>query len=363
MKATVLALEQYNQPLVRREVEIPALAKGQVLVKLTAAGVCGSDVHMWKGEDSRLRLPMVLGHEGVGIVAALGGPKLTIDGKELHEGDPVIWNRGVSCGECYYCKVLKETSFCPRRKVVGINLSLNDPPYLNGCFADHIILAEGTDFYLIPPGIDPAVLVTASCSGATAAHAFDLVRPEPGETVVIIGPGPLGLFAVALAKAYGAGQVVLTGGSQSRLGLGKVFGADLVLDRNKLSAAERRELIFEITGGRGADMIVETSGTAAGLEEAIGLTRMGGSVLSVGASQPGGTFLFDGFEDLTRRNLRLQGVWVSDARHFDRAVRLVLNNPDLFAKMVTHRFRLSQANEALAAVDRREAVKAILLPD
>lgn len=363
MKARVYVLEQFNQPLVEREIEIPQLLPGQVLVRLKASGVCGSDVHMWKGEDSRTRFPMILGHEGVGEVAAIGGCKCSVDGSQLQEGDLVFWNRGVSCGTCYYCTVLKEPSFCPHRKVPGINVTMSEPPYLNGCYADYIILDSGTNILKVTQSIDPAVLVAASCSGATAAHGFDLVRPNLGETVVIFGPGPIGLFSAAYARRYGSSEIILIGGSQGRLEMGSLFGATTLLNRKALSETERLEKVMELTAGRGADLVIEAAGSGSALKEGITMTRMGGTVLSIGLSQPGGTFEFDGFKDLTRRNLRLQGVWVSDTRHASQSMNLVLENPDLFARLVTHRFPLSEVNQALKVMDSREAIKAVLLPN
>jgi threonine dehydrogenase-like Zn-dependent dehydrogenase len=363
LKATVYLLEEYHQPLRRQEVEIPALGRGQALVRLSASGVCGSDLHMFKGEDPRLRLPMILGHEGVGIIAGLNGTKRAVNGESLHEGDLIIWNRGISCGECYSCQVLHEPALCEARVVPGINCSADEAPYLNGCYADYIILPEKTDIFKIEVAVDPAVLVSASCSGATAAHGFALSRPEPGDTVAVIGPGPLGLYAVAFARSYGAGQVILSGGSEPRLRLGREFGATAVLNRNQGSAADRMEQIMALTSGRGVDLAIEASGSAAGLQEAIAITRRGGTVLSIGMSQPAGEIPFDGYQSLTRRNLRLQGVWVSDTSHVYRAMRMVLENPALFAKLVTHRFPLSQANEALQTLDRKEAVKAVLIPE
>lgn len=363
MKATVYLLEEYQKPLVRREVEIPSLTQGQVLVRLAASGVCGSDLHMFKGEDPRLRLPMILGHEGVGIIVELKGEKRTVNGEVLHEGDTIIWNRGVSCGECFSCQVLKEPSLCSRRVVPGINCSSNEAPFLNGCYADYTILSEKTDIFKVSTMIDPAVLVAASCSGATAAHGFALSRPEPGDTVAVIGPGPLGLFAVAFAKSYGATQVILSGGSEQRLAMGREFGATTVLNRNRQTAEARMEQIMDLTAGRGVDLVVEASGSVAGLREAIGIARMGGTVLSIGMSQPAGVFPFDGYHDLTRRNLRLQGVWVSDTAHVYRAMRMVMEKPELFAKLVTHRFPLSRVNEALQTMERKEAIKTVLIPE
>ncbi|APC08997.1 zinc-binding dehydrogenase [Neomoorella thermoacetica] len=362
MKALAYILEAFKEPLAAREIVIPDLEPGQVLVKISAAGVCGSDLHIWKGEDPRSRLPMILGHEGVGKIAALKGKKLTVEGEELKEGDLIFWNRGVSCGHCYYCAVLKEPSLCHNRIVQGINIPCTHAPYLNGCYAEYIVLQANTDIFLVPAGIDPAVLVAASCSGATAAHGFDMIRPEPGEVVAIIGPGPLGLFAVAFARAYGASTVILIGGSPARLEMGRQFGGTVILNRHEISKEKRWQIIRDLTHGRGVDLVVEAAGSAPALQEALEIVRPGGNVLSIGFSQPGGTFAFDGFQHLVQKNIRLQGVWVSDTRHVYRAMAMILAQPELFARMITHRFPLARVDEALEVMDRKEAVKAVLIP-
>lgn len=363
MKATVYLLEEYLKPLVEKEIEIPDLTQGQVLVRLSASGVCGSDLHMIKGEDPRLRLPMILGHEGVGTIVEIKGNKQTVNGETLQVGDRIIWNRGIACGDCFACQVLKEPAYCSQRVTPGINCSFNEVPFLNGCYADYIILPEKTDIFKIESPIDPSVLVAASCSGATAAHGFALCRPDLGDTVAVIGPGPVGLFAVAFAKSYGASQIILSGGSENRLQMGLEFGATVILNRNQQSEEERFQKIMDLTSGQGVDMVVEASGSVAGLREAIKIARIGGTVLSIGMSQPAGVFPFDGYHDLTKRNLRLQGVWVSDTSHVYRAIRMVLDKPELFAKMITHRFPLSQVNEAIQTIERKETVKTVLISD
>jgi threonine dehydrogenase-like Zn-dependent dehydrogenase len=180
--------------------------------------------------------------------------------------------------------------------------------------------------------------------------------------VVVIGPGPLGLFAVAFARAYGATTVIVSGGSKTRLKMGQQFGATVTLDRHEVQDKERRQVILDLTHGRGADLVVEAAGNAAALLEAITLVRPGGSVLSMGFGQPGGTFAFDGYRHLARRNIRLQGVWVSDTRHVYRAMAMILAQPELFARMITHRFPLARVNEALEVMACKEAVKAVLMP-
>jgi len=211
VKAKAAVLEQFDTPLAIREFEVQPLAAGEALIKITAAGVCGSDVHMWHGNDPRTPLPIILGHEGVGEIADLGGERLDLLGRPLRPGDKVMWERGAMCGHCYYCVVRKQPSLCPHRKTYGISFSCAEPPHLRGCYAEYLHLQSTAHFLRIDDDIDPAVLVAASCSGATAAHAIELSRIRPGDAVLVVGPGPLGLFAVAMALKAGASRVDVVG--------------------------------------------------------------------------------------------------------------------------------------------------------
>jgi threonine dehydrogenase-like Zn-dependent dehydrogenase len=341
---------------------VPPLSEGQVLVKIAAAGVCGSDVHMWKGEDARTPLPIILGHEGVGTVVEVRCDKKTVMGETLSSGDLVLWNRGVVCHGCYYCAVLNEPSLCQSRKVYGINVPSSQPPHLSGCYAEYIVLTAGTDIFKLDASIDPAIMVSASCSGATVAHAFDLHAPQMGDTVLVQGPGPLGLYAVAFARRLGASQVIVIGGTASRLAICREFGASLTLNRRETTPEERREAILAATGGRGADMVIEAVGDPSAVHEGLKLARSGGAYVSIGFSQPPGLSNVDFFQEVVRKNLKIQGVWVSATRHTYQAMGLVAQNRDLFAKMITHRFALDQADAALTAMGTHTALKAVLVP-
>lgn len=360
--ARAAVLEEFNAPLSPREVAAPALRPGDVLVRILAAGVCGSDVHMWKGMDPRTPLPITLGHEGVGRIVDLGGPRQTVDGEELKPGDAVIWNRGVVCGRCYWCTVARTPALCPNRKAYGIHYSFEHGSHLNGCYADHLLLHPNTDILRAPEGIAPEVLVAASCSGATTAHAFELCPCRQGDTVVILGVGPIGAFAAAFAAASGAARIAVIGGTPSRLELCRRLGATDLLDRTATTRAERREAVLEMTSGRGADLVIEAAGTTDAFDEGLGLARAGGAYAVAGIAEPRDSIPFDVFHNLTRRNLHLQGVWVSDTRHLRQAVSLVARQPSQFAAMVTHRFALAEATEALRTVESRAAMKAVIIP-
>lgn len=356
-----MVLEAFNRPLVKRDLTVDLLG-GEAVVRLAAAGVCGSDVHMQRGEDPRTPLPLILGHEGVGYLEVVPEGLRDVAGRALAEGDLVLWNRGVSCGHCYFCAVKRTPSLCPHRKVYGINVTSGRYPHLNGCYAERIVLSPGTDFVKVDSEriSDPAVLVAAACSGATMAHGFELARPELGDVVVVQGPGPLGLFAVAFALRHGASKVVAIGGSEVRLRMADRFGA-ATLNRRTTTEEERREFIQSLTAGRGADLVVEAAGSPEAVAEGLRLVRRGGTYLSVGIAVPAGTVPVDPFQ-LNLQNIRFQGVWVSDTRHVAEAADLVTAQPEVFSQLVTHRFPLGEANAALQAMAGRECVKAVLVP-
>jgi len=361
MKSRAMVLEAFGEPLVMREFEAPPLESGQLLVRMDAAGVCGSDIHIRKGGDPRTPLPIIPGHEGVGTVVDMAGDRFTVDGGTIASGDRIIWNRGVTCGACWFCRVAKEPYLCPHRLVYGINLSCSDPPYLNGCYAEHLVLRAGTDIFAVGGDIDPAVLVSASCSGATVAHAFDEIGGGlAGTTVVVQGPGPLGAWAVAFARRLGAERIFVIGGSAERLSVCRAFGATDILDRHASSPDERKEAVLEATAGRGADYAVEAVGRPGAAGEGIRLLRKGGTYLSIGYSQPAGSETIDFYRDIVSKNVRVRGVWVSDAKHLRDAVSLATAEPALFARLVTHRFDLGDADEALDVMADRKALKAVL---
>lgn len=343
-------------------IDIPPLAAGQVLVQVEAAGVCGSDVHMWHGRDPRTPLPIILGHEGVGRIVDSAGPKLDIYGHPLRPGDRILWERGVTCGQCHACTVLHEPSLCSQRWVYGIYRSLSVPPHLNGCYASHIILDARTPITSLSEQDDPALYVAASCSGATAAHGFDLAPAQIGDTVVVLGPGPVGAFSAALARAGGAEEVIVIGGTPARLDLCRRLGATRSVDRHTTTPEARLQLVRDLTHGRGADLVIEASGSISAAQEGLALLRHGGTLSLVGFGTPVGDMALAPFESIVRKNVRIQGVWVSDTRHMVRAISLVRQRAEAFSALVTHRYPLSQANLALQAVDQRDAMKVVLLP-
>ena len=136
MNTSAAVVHEFGEPPRVQTVDLPALAPGGALVRIAAAGVCGSDVHMWRGHDPRIRLPLVLGHEGVGIVEQVEGDAADILDRRLSPGDVIIWDRGITCGRCYSCAVRHQPFLCPHRQVYGITRQ--------GCYATHLVLDPAT---------------------------------------------------------------------------------------------------------------------------------------------------------------------------------------------------------------------------
>ncbi len=363
MKAAVLtafkaALELIDYPK-------PDIGDGEVLIRMTAAGICGSDVHTWMGEDPRNNLPMIMGHEGVGVIEEIGGsaPKLDLYGRELKVGDPVIWDRSNVCGKCYFCAVKQLPNMCVNRWVYGIHRGCAEPPHLNGCYADHILLIRDTKIISLADWdhLDPATLVSAGCSGATSANAIELADIKVGDNVLVQGAGPLGLYLVGYARARGAENVIVIEGVQARMDLAKRLGANITLDFTSTTPEERREAVMAATHGFGVDAGFEAIGRPEPALEGIDLVRRGGTYVSVGTAVPMGTIPIDFYHQIVLKQLRLQGAWTNDTRHITQALQMVKQHPQVFADMITHRYPLEQANEALQSMARKKAIKTAIV--
>jgi len=225
-----------------------------------------------------------------------------------------------------------------------------------------IVLRAGTEIIKLPPEAEPIGLVAATCSGATAAHAVELCDLQPADVVVVIGPGPLGLYAAALAFARGADQVVMIGTPRSgrRLALAETMGC-IPLSTGDTDLADRQELVRGLTRGFGAAAVLDCAGTAATIRESLELVASGGTVAIPGLATPLPDFCFDPYV-LARRQVRLQGVWTSNVRHLHQALMLAHSGRYPLDALVTHVLPLAEANEGLRLLREKQAIKVVLAP-
>jgi len=362
IKAAVLT--QFGQPLEIRQFPSPTtLGPGEALVDVEMAGICGTDVHLWKGELP-VPLPLILGHEAVGRIRALG-PGLDRDwtGQPLKPGDRVTWASSVVCGECYYCRVKLQPTRCVARKAYGISYSAADPPHLRGGYAQQIHLRAGTAIFRLPEDLPVEAVVGAGCGLATAVHGLERCPVRWGETVVVQGTGPVGLATIALARISGAARIIALGGPAHRLRLAQAFGADLTIDVSSVAAPERQQLVLEATGGYGADLAVECVGRPEAVREGWELVRDGGRYLVLGQYANAGETLLNPHW-ITRKQLEIRGSWGFEPRHVYQALALLRDRQwqEKFASEITHRYPLVQANEALDTARNWAGGKVVLLP-
>lgn len=270
MKA--LVLEEYKK-LVVREVPRPALrTEDDVIVRVRAAAICGSDVHGWDGSTGRRKPPLIMGHEAAGEIVETG---TTV--KRFRVGDRVTFDSTEWCGKCWHC-LRGEVNLCEDRRVLGV--SPGDWKR-DGAFAEYIVLPERILFAL-PSGID-FVRAALAEPCAVAAHAVTITPPLRGEAVAVVGTGLIGLLLVSILKAEGAREIVALDTQADRRAAALAFGATRALD-----PADPAMLgaLRELTGGRGVDRAFEAVGATAPVRTAIAATRKAGSVTLIGNASP-----------------------------------------------------------------------------
>src|ERR687887_2504303 len=231
MQGRVAVLREYGGEFVLREYPVPEVEPGAILVKLTRAGVCGSDLHIWRGEmkDVYGALPrdLTFGHEMCGRVERLGaGVRVDAAGQPLREGDRVTFLYFFPCGRCRVC-LRDEMGSCPRKG--RPNRVAGTAPYFNNAYGDYYYLRPGGWIFRIPDEVSDDVATPANCALAQVIYGLHRAGLRAGDTAVIQGAGGLGLNAVAVARDMGADRVIVLDRVPARLELARAFGADHAL--------------------------------------------------------------------------------------------------------------------------------------
>lgn len=348
-----------GDPLVTRQYPLLPPSVGVARLRLVNSGICGTDLHILHG---RLAFagPMILGHEFIGRVDALGSvPALDGMGRPLNEGDAAIACVAIPCGNCMSCR-REEQASCMNFGVTYVQ----DPdiaPHFFGGYGDYLF-SPLNNLLAIPAGISLDAVSAFPCAGPTIIRACSYGGElEPGELVVVQGTGALGLFAIAWAVA--AGCVVLAIGSSSahRTKLAKDFGARMVLDYRSIPVTERAKIIKalanELGRGDGADVVIEASGVPTAIPEGIDLLRTRGRYLIPGQYSASGEIAINP-ELITFRALRLIGSGQYTLADVATYLDFLAGNSELqakFAATITHRFSIEQANAAMEMADSGEA--------
>ncbi|MGH7467089.1 MAG: zinc-binding dehydrogenase [Longimicrobiales bacterium] len=345
-----------------REYAEPVLEPDSALLAVELSEVCGTDVHLRDGRLSGVPYPLIPGHVTVGHLEQIRGSLLDVNGQRLKEGDHITFlDVHRTCNACWYCLVAKASTRCPQRKVYGITYGAND--VLAGGWAEKVYLKPATR--CLPLGNASAErFMAGGCALPTSLHAIERAEVRIGDSILVLGSGPVGLAAVILARLSGASQVLCIGAPSVRLTAAHQVGAAHTLNFLSHNQEERRDWVRGLTNGRGADITIEATGAPQAVVDAFRFTRDAGRVVVVGQYTDHGQVPFNPHLDLNRKHLDVRGCWGSDFSHFYRAVQL-MQDPSLSAAwqlLELQRFGLNQAETALELVARGEVIKALIDP-
>jgi len=338
-----LALETVPDPAV--------IEPHDVIVRVTAAGICGSDLHPYFGREAGLDVGTVMGHEALGEVVEVGDSVSTFG-----VGDRVVAPFTTNCGACDYCRV-GLTARCVRGQLFGW---VQDGQGLHGCQAEYVRIphADAT-LVAVPDGLDEAVALLSGDILSTACFGADIADVGQGDVVVVVGCGPVGLLAILAAFDRGASVVLAVDSVASRLAAAERFGAVPIDFEQADPALEARER----TGGLGADASIEAVGSAAATRTAASMLRHGGRIGALGVHTEPHLAISPG--ELYDRNFQYAAGRCPARHYMPASLDLATRHAELIASLISHRLPLEAGVDAYRSFAAREAGwnKVVLLPE
>lgn len=325
------------------EVPKPRPKSDEVLVRVEACGICGTDLHFYEWVDHArwITLPRILGHELVGDIAEVGNQV-----KGLEVGQKVVTETWGGCGLCYYCR-LGRFNNCQNQLRIG--------QHSDGGMARFVAI-PAVSVFAIPDFISIVDAAAIEPLGV-ALHALERCEFKPGDNVAILGPGPIGLLATQLVRQSGAALVFVVGLDEDtqRLVFAEKWGG-ISINISKESVKDR---VHKMTEDRGVDLVLEMSGGVGTLDAAVQITKPGGQVALVGLGTPG---IFD-FNKMVHKEITIHGCWRRQPSTWYRAINLIKEGRLKVGDLVTHKLPLRKAEEGFKALLDRSAIKVLLVPE
>lgn len=315
----------------------------EVVIRTRACGICGTDIHIYNGEEGSASpsLPVVLGHEFSGQVTAVGPDVLA-----FKAGDKVTVDPNIYCGKCSYCKS-GQKQFCENLTAVGVNQ--------NGGFAQYCCVPE-KQCYKLDEHVryeDGALSEPLAC----CVHGIERIQMEPGQSVCVIGGGPIGLLMLQLASMQGAAKIVLSEPSAVRRKIGLELGADFAVDPVNSSL---KQVISEQISTEGVDVVIECVGQTAAVKGAFEAAKRGSRILLFSVPKPDAVYPVPLF-DLFKKELTIAGSFINPDT-MQKAVNLINGGRISTAPLITHRFPLEAISDAFLAQMSDESIKVIIEP-
>lgn len=350
-----------REPIRVRQFPRPDPQPGGAILRTMYSEVCGTDVHLHEGRLAGVPYPLIPGHVSVGTLTDIRGTVRDIEGVPFREGDVVTFlDVHETCNACYQCLVAKQTTRCPHRRVYGITYGAADG--LLGGWSEAIWMKPGVKLVRIPAGLPPETFIGGGCGLMTALHAVDRGEVRLGQSVAVLGVGPVGQSAIALSALSGAGDIFAIGAPDDRLDFARRMGATNVMSLD-VPHADRAAEVRARTGGRGVDLVIEAAGAPDAVPQALDLVRDGGRVVVCGQYTDHGAVEINPHSQINRKHVEIRGCWGSDFSHFHRAVDIAARHASRipWAEMAERRFDLAHAGDALEAVATRAVLKAVIV--
>jgi len=363
-----------------REFPYPDLEEGGIILRMEMAGICGTDKHTYRGEnvqyagtpaETSTPFPIIPGHENVGIIEEIGQSARAAGdfyGESLQVGDRLTFCPDVVCGKCWFCRNTFGYPWCEKVRGYGNAFCCDQPPHLLGGWAEYVYLLPEVFRYKVPEGMPPEVAVLTELF--TVAAALDRYLPvgtpadgfNSAPTVVVQGMGPLGLSCLIRARILGAGEIIGTDLFSPRLQMAGQFGLDAALNVAETTEEERIAFVQQRTQGRGADIVIECAGVPQVVPEGLEMLRQGGLYLELGNFVDTGEIPINVHRHLCAKNVHLIGVTNHPFTGYGPSLRLMQRYGHLypFEKIITHRYAIDQAEEAVLKSVKPDAMKVVI---
>lgn len=324
MKA--LLLKEYKQ-IELTDVPEPEVGPEDVLVRVHACGICGSDIHGYDGSSGRRIPPLVMGHEAAGVVEATGEAVT-----EFKVGDRVTFDSTISCGRCHFCR-RGQVNLCDNRRVLGVSCGEYRQ---HGAFAELVAVPQNV-VYRLPDDLpfESAALIEAV---SIAVHAANITRVSLGDTALVVGSGMIGLLAIQAIRLRGVARVIATDVEPSRLEVARQLGADVTLNAREVDIPAE---VARLTDGRGADAALEVVGHTQTVNDAIAAVRKGGAVTLVGNLSPRIEFPL---QSVVTREITVQGSCASQGE-YPECIRLLESGAIRVDPLITAKATLAEGPE------------------
>jgi len=344
---------------------------GSVLLRVDAAGVCGTDQHIYNGTLTTARYPLIIGHEVSGTIEAMGRDCAVKSFDKLKIGDRVALTPGITCGKCYYCKTFPHMeNYCIDRKTLGSNVSCNKPPYLLGGFGEYMVIPAGFWLHKLPDGISSeegaiaeplAVAIRAVGRLSSPGLPYAQMGLGIGSGVVVQGAGAIGLLVSVCAMLSGA-DVTILDKIPFRLTMAKKFGIKKTINVSKLTDTELVAEVKEGYNGVGPDAVVEASGELNAVLPGLEMVRKGGRYVELGHfADVGEVKIKPSF--ICRNDLEFVGSVLGSPQDYRKVMYLLSHSSLPFKSMVTHRFALEEAESAILNAKAHKGLKTMVFPN